>query len=207
MPEPSPGAPARPLRPRRNPRWIAAGILAICLGAVGSLLLYSQAARSSVVVSVNRTVMRGETLTSDDLAQVTVGQLGDMKAIPSSQIPMLVGKQALVDLASGSILLEGTVGTPERPDGQAQVGLKLPLGKIPVAPLPQGTRVRLLSVAAADSSAPAASISVLGEIATAPTDAADGSRILDVWVPEASAATIARLAANSQIVLIIEAPR
>lgn len=198
------GVPAQPLRPRRNPRWIAAGVLAICLGAVGSLLLYTQAATANTVVSMNATVMRGETVQADDLTPVTVGHLAGIAAIPSSRLADLVGKQALVDLARGSIVLEGTVGTSEHPSGQSQVGLKLALGRLPIAALPRGTPIRIISVTTQDTATATPAVSVRGIVATAPVETGDGARVLDVWVLTANAEKVARLAAIDQIAIILE---
>lgn len=205
MTVPPSAAPARHLRARRNPRWIAAGILAICLGAVGSLLLYSRAATANVVVAMAATVMRGEVVDADDLAQMTVGHLGGMRAVPSARLTDLVGQEALVDLPAGSIVLEGTTGTSEQPAGRAQVGIRLPLGRLPVAALPRGTPVRIISVPPPDA-AGTSPVSVRGTVASAPLETADGARVLDVWVPAASAETVARLAAVDQLALILEAP-
>lgn len=194
----------RPVRARRNPRWIAIGILAICLGALGSLLLYSQVTTSNTVITVNRTIMRGETILATDLGQITVGDLGGLNAVPAAEIPSLIGKQALTDLPQGTFVLPGTIGAPSEPAGFARVGLRLTPGRVPVAPLPAGTPVRLISVPAPNSTTPPTDVSVMGQIATAPSIAPDGSRVLDVSVPARDATTIARLAASDQLALILE---
>lgn len=212
MPALSHGSARQPLRPRRNPRWIAAGILAICLGAVGSFLLYSRVSSANSVLVMNATVMRGATLEADDVRQLTVGDLGGVKAIDSSRIGDVVGRVALVDLAEGSIVVEGEVGVSQQPAGHIQVGIKVPLGRVPNAPLPQGTPIQLISVTTAqtdesaqesvESTAPEASVK--GTVASAPTETSDGSRTLDVWVPTANAAAVARLAALDQIAIVME---
>jgi hypothetical protein len=204
MAVPPSAIPEHPLRPRRNPRWIAAGVLAMCLGAVGSLLLYTQAATANTVVAMSSTVMRGETVQADDLTPITVGHLAGIAAIPSSRLGDLVGKQALVDLAQGSIVVEGTVGRSEHPSGHSQVGLRLALGRLPIAALPRGTPIRIIAVTTQGSADKASAVSVRGTVATAPVETADGARVLDVWVPEANAETVARLAALDQIAIILE---
>ncbi len=194
----------RPVRARRNPRWIAVGILAICLGALGSLVLYTQVTTSNTVIAVNRTIMRGEKLQAADLGQVTVGNLAGLKPVAASKLPSLIGQQALTDLPHGSFVVEGSVGTPSEPAGSARVGLRLTPGRVPIAPLPAGTAVRLISVAAPNTSMSSVDVSVSGQIATAPSTAPDGSRVLDVSVPSQHAARIARLAASDQIAVILE---
>lgn len=204
MADPPPVARPHPVRARRNPRWIAVGILAICLGALGSLLLYSQVATSTTVIAVNRTIMRGETIQPGDLGQVTVGDLGGMTPISASELTSLIGKQALLDLPQGSFVVEGSIGTPAEPEGFSRVGLRLTPGRVPIAPLPAGTPVKLISVPAPNASTSTTEISVIGQIATAPSVAPDGSRVLDVSVPTRHAPTIARLAASDQLALILE---
>src|SRR5690348_9499351 len=44
---------------RRNPRWIALGVVALCLGGLLSYLIYAQVAAESTVVAMARTVDRG----------------------------------------------------------------------------------------------------------------------------------------------------
>jgi hypothetical protein len=193
------------MRARRNPRWIAAGVLAVCLGAVGSLLLHTQASSSTTVITVTRTVMRGETLQPTDLGQATVGNMSGLDVVPAGRLPELVGRQALFDLAEGSIVMDGTIGTLDRPAGQAQVGLKLSPGRMPSAPLPHGTVVRLIPVTADEQPATGQG-AVRGTIANAPSPTPDGAHVLDVLVPAKDAERIARLAALDQIAIIMDAP-
>lgn len=203
MPD-QPAVRPQPVRARRNPRWIAIGVLAICLGALGSLLLYSQVTTSTTVIAVNRTIMRGETILATDLGQVTVGDLGGLKPLAASELTTLIGKQALMDLPQGSFVVEGSIGAPADPEDHARVGLRLTPGRVPIAPLPAGTPVRLISVPAPNTSTAPEEISVPGQVATAPSISPDGSRVLDVSVPVRFAATIARLAASDQLALILE---
>src|SRR6476659_7149505 len=44
---------------RRNPRWIALGIVALCLGGLLSYVIYTQVAAQSAVVAMAHTVHRG----------------------------------------------------------------------------------------------------------------------------------------------------
>ena len=45
---------------RRNPKWIALGIVALCLGGLLSYVIYARVATETTVVSVAQTVYRGE---------------------------------------------------------------------------------------------------------------------------------------------------
>lgn len=193
------------MKRRRNPRWIAAGVLAICVGALGSLLLYSQAVSSLNVVTVTNTIMRGETIKTEDLSSTTVGHLGHIQAIPAADLAALVGQRARMDLVAGSIVVEGTVGDSDEPANHSQVGLKLEAGRLPTQQLPQGTEVQLIPLtnSAADGKQTGNSV-IEATIATAPADTLDGAKSLDVWVPSTEAARVARLSAAADIAIIIK---
>ena len=47
---------------RRNPKWIAIGIVAICLGGLLSYVIYAKVATESDVVAMAATVYRGEVI-------------------------------------------------------------------------------------------------------------------------------------------------
>ena len=69
-PKPKPSAsaatPATPEPPRipgrRNPKWIALGIVALCLGGLLSYVIYARVSTETTVVSVAQTVYRGEVI-------------------------------------------------------------------------------------------------------------------------------------------------
>ena len=45
---------------RRNPKWIALGVVALCLGGLLSYMIYAQVASETAVVAAAHTVYRGE---------------------------------------------------------------------------------------------------------------------------------------------------
>lgn len=200
------------LRVRRQPKWIAAGVLAMCLGGLGSALLYTEASRSSDVIVVTRNVARGEVVQEADLRVARVGNLTGVSSVTASQINTLFGKRALVDLTENALLPAGGIGDPVLADGGAQLGLKLAPGRVPNADLAQGAVVQLVPledprVASSDTSSgvPAAA-SIPATVLTPPTTGPDGVAILlDVQVDSDVAATVAALAAADRIALVKEA--
>jgi hypothetical protein len=138
-------APAPRIRTRRNPKWIALGVVAICLGAIASFFLYSQVAESHQVVVVRHTVSRGATIRSGDLGVVTVGSTAGVRTVPAAAIDGLIGQIAAVDLIEGSLLVPGAV-TREVPPahGNDIVGIRVPTGRAPGGFLPPGSPVRLV---------------------------------------------------------------
>lgn len=208
----SPATPQPPRLPgRRNPKWIALGIVAMCLGGLLSYVIYARVATESTVVAAAHTVYRGETIEHADLATITVRKGSLPHAIPASQLQDLVGQQAAFDLVEGSAIISTAVTAAATPaEGRAIVGLKLPPGRAPGSLLLPASRVRLIAMpAAADSSTSdkLAGTIFVGSIVDQ-NPAADGTSILvNVDVEAAAAPTIALLAAQDRIAVVRDAGR
>lgn len=207
-----PETPAGRLRARRQPRWMAAGVLAIALGGLGATLLWQELTTAQQVVVVQRTIPRGEPIRAGDLRAVEVGSISEVSTVPAAEIPSLVGKRALVDLSEGSMLPNGAVGTPSLDRGVTQVGLKLAPGRLPSGELPQGTPVRLVPLedqrqGPGQSAAPLPAV-ITASIASPPRTGPDGVATLpDVRVDQALAQQVAELAAAERLALVKEAGR
>lgn len=210
--------PDGPLRPRRQPRWIALGILLACLGGLGSVLLYQQSATTQNVVVVANAVSRGEVIESGDLGVRQVGALSGVAVVPAEQQPSLIGQHALVDLSPG-LLPANSVGDLVLPLDRIQLGLKLPSGRLPGGQLPPGTSVQLIEVSAPgqgqDSEAaetkpkplsvePAVIDAVLLSSPALGIDQA--SWVLDVHVAALDAEEVATLTAADRLVLVKVSP-
>jgi hypothetical protein len=208
----SPATPQPPRLPgRRNPKWIALGIVALCLGGLLSYVIYARVASESAVVAAAHTVYRGETIERSDLVTITLRGGSLPNTIPAAQLGDLVGQRAAFDLVEGSVILEtAIVGAAIPAEGRAIVGLKLAPGRAPSSLLLPSSRVRLIAMpAAADGSTTdelAGSIFVGRVVDQSP--AADGTSILvNVDVDAAVAPTIATLAAEDRIAIVRDASR
>ena len=198
-------------RARRQPRWIAAGLLAICLGALGAVLLFTEAASSHSVVVVATDVARGEVIEQADLSTTTIGSTPGVNTVPADQLAALIGHRATVDLLAGTLLPAGAIGDPVPKAGFVQLGLRLAPGRIPLEALPPGTPVQLVAVAD-PATAVGGTTGDVDQTSLKTYDAAvvrsaelsnDGQfYLLDVQVPSQVASAIARLAAADRIVLI-----
>lgn len=198
-------------RARRQPRWIAAGLLAICLGALGAVLLFTEAASSHTVVVVATDVARGEVIEQSDLSTTTIGSTPGVTTVPADQLATLIGHRATVDLLAGTLLPAGAIGDPVPKAGFVQLGLRLTPGRIPLELLPPGTPVQLVAVAD-PATAVGGTNGNVDETTLKTYDAAvvrsaelsnDGQfHLLDVQVPSQVASEVARLAAADRIVLI-----
>jgi len=196
---------------RRNPKWIALGIVALCLGGLLSYVIYARVSNESTVLAAAHTVYRGETIEQGDLATVTLRGGSLPHAIPAAQLGDLVGKRAAFDLVEGSVILSTAIVDVAVPaEGRAIVGLKLAPGRAPGNLLLPSSRVRLIAMpAAADSSSTdklSGTIYVGSVIDQSP--AADGTSILvNIDVDAAAAPTIATLAAQDRIAIVRDAGR
>jgi SAF domain len=196
---------------RRNPKWIALGIVALCLGGLLSYMIYARVASESAVVVAAHTVYRGETIEQSDLATITLRGGSLPQAIPAAQLGDLVGKRAAFDLVEGSVIPSTAVVEEAIPvEGRAIVGLKLAPGRAPGNLLLPSSAVRLIALpSAADGSTTdklAGSIFVGRVVDQFP--AADGTSIMVNADVEAGAApTIAMLAAQDRVAIVRDAGR
>lgn len=157
-PDPTPGdttaagsVPELPRLPgRRNPRWIALGVLALCLGALLSAVVYARLASETTVVSVAATIYRGEAIERDDLTTVRLRRDTLPDTVPAEQLDRLVGQRAVFDLPAGAVVPAGAVAAVAVPaDGRAAVAVRLVTGRAPEGLLPPGSPVRLVALPAA----------------------------------------------------------
>lgn len=202
------GAPRRSasgLRARRSPRWIIAGLLAVCLGGVGGATLWTQATNAHPVIRVTREVPRGEVVKASDLAIVNVAAAPGIRTVPASQLSQLVGQVATSDLPADSLLAPDTVGAVAVERGTVHLGLQLAAGRLPTKPVPAGSTVNLIAVSAGKAEAKSGRFDAI--VVTAPHASPDGSWLLDVAVSDSQADQIAELASSGQLVLAREADR
>lgn len=141
----APVPPAVQLRSRRNPKWVALGVVAICLGAIASFFLYSQLSQSHEVVAMRETVHRGSTITAQDLGEVRVGNTGGIATVPAAQLDTLIGKVAVYDLVQGALMPANAASSSLPPDhGKSIIGIRVDTGRAPSGFLASGSPVRLV---------------------------------------------------------------
>ena len=205
--------PAPPPMPgRRNPKWIALGVVALCLGALLSYVIYSRVAGETAVVSIVNTVHRGSTVTAADLTTVNLSGNAGVQMVPASQLSELVGRQAVYDLVAGSLLPVGAVADVVTPQtGRAVVGIRLVSGRVPSGVLPSGSPLRLVALPPAGA-APGFTDEYSGRTIisreVSQVDGADGtSIILNVDVAANQAPVVALLASQERLAVVRDADR
>lgn len=204
--------PEPPTRARRNPRWIALGVVALCLGALGSFFLYRDLSHAQTVVVVTQTVYRGSVVQSDDLGIATVGDTPGVRTVPADQLDSLVGQRATVDLAAGSLLPEGVVGPVTIPAAKRTlVGINLTTGRAPLGYLTPGSAVRLVAVppegAEPGFTDASSNLAVQARVVDSTSGADGGSVFVNVDVGADQAVVVATLAAQNRLVVVRDAER
>jgi hypothetical protein len=196
---------------RRNPRWIALGIVALCIGGLLSYMIYARIASETAVVAAAHTVYRGETIEQGDLTTITLRGGTLPQTVPATRIADLVGKRAAYDLVEGSVIPSSAVVAEATPaEGRAIVGLKLAPGRAPANLLLPSSVVRLIALptAADDSNTDKLTGSIFVGRVIDQSPAADGTSILvNVDVEAGAAPTIAMLAAQDRIAIVRDAGR
>ena len=192
---------ASQVRNRRNLRWMAVGVLAVCLGGLGAALLYGNLSNAHTVLVVERTVYRDQVITAADLGATSAVPALGVETLSSDQLDTVVGRTALSDLVEGSLLSPRSFGEPVVEAGSVRIGLRLAAGRLPSAAMPPGTEVLLVPVGR-DGAEPPAGASVAARISTAAAVLPDGASIVDVSVPAAEGERVVRLAANEQLALV-----
>ena len=195
---------------RRNPKWIALGIVALCLGGLLSYVIYARVATETPVVSVAQTVYRGEVIDAADLTTITLQgstiRPGRPCRATSAPCRQAGGGRPRRRVGSGRFRghrRDDPGGRPGRGGPQAVPG------RTPTSLLLPSSAVRLVALSARANGERQAET---GDTFTArvidQANGADGTSILvNVDVAADQAPLIAQLAAQDRIALVRDAGR
>jgi hypothetical protein len=196
---------------RRRPTWMLAGVASAVVCAVLAAWVFTASSKRTGVLVAARDMSPGEVLSGSDVRVVEVGQLGDVRAVMSSQEDLVVGRAARGPIPAGTILNTGLFAARDEavPAGQVVVGAALDPGATPTARLAAGDRVDLLVVAATTSGADAASAQAqrLGSgsvwsLAQA-SSAASGKVFVSLLVPAEVQTSVAQAASEGRLRLAL----
>ncbi|SEP83406.1 hypothetical protein [Microlunatus flavus] len=209
--EDGPTTPAPPRLPgRRNPRWIALGVVAICLGGLLSYAVYARVSTETRVLALASTVYRGEVLEAADLTTVVLHGQPPGPTVAAVDQASVVGKRAVFDLPAGALVAPASLADTALPaTGRSVVGLRLATGRAPASLLEPSAPVRVVALPA-PAGGTGARDSLVGKTyagrVVGSTPGADGtSTVVDLEVDAGQAATIASLAAQDRIALVRDA--
>ena len=209
--DPAPATPVPPRLPgRRNPRWIALGVLAICLGGLLSYGVYARVSTETRVLALASTVYRGEVVEASDLTTVVLHGQPPGPTVAATDQGSVVGKRAVFDLPAGALVAPASLADAALPGtGRSVVGLRLATGRAPATLLVPSAPVRIVALPA-PATGTGARDSLVGKTyagrVVGSTPGADGtSTVVDLEVDAGQAPTIASLGAQDRIALVRDA--
>lgn len=157
----------QPVAARRRPAVaaVSALVVVVCTAVVG--VSFSHAGHTTAVLAVAKAVAPGAVIDSSDLQVVDVHVPAGVPAVPASDEPDVVGRQAGELLQQGALLVPSdTVAAYAPSQGMAEVGVAVAASQIPAGGVAPGQQVEVV-VTGAPGSTSASSI--------ASNDAAVGS--------------------------------
>ena len=147
--------PLIPVRGRRRPGLLAAGLMLAALGGLVTVWLVNSAAHRVPVLVVARPVSVGTTLTDDDLARTDVSVDADVRTVSADEASQVVGRVAASDLAPGQLLAPASLADAGPPGpGRVLVVLSLPAARMPASWLPPGDRLFVVDTPPTDAGPP-----------------------------------------------------
>jgi hypothetical protein len=145
-PRPTSARAAPPVR-RRSWPLIAAGILAMALGALAFGLARTSIDHRMSVLALARNVGAGQQLSSSDLAVVEVSSSAGLSVVPASEEAAMVGRTVAMNLVAGGLLVPAEIGAPATVHaGEAVVAVDVHQGAVPSS-LQPGSRVDVVDTA------------------------------------------------------------
>jgi hypothetical protein len=187
--------------------------LAVALVAIGGLLAafaFYAATRTGDFLAVARPVAAGATITTDDLVVVQVNSAAGLTPLAASQRGDAVGKRAKVSLVPGTLLTADQLTDEELVGpGQQQVGLGLKPEQMPAARLGPGDKVRLVALAAPNSSETGSSPETFPAtvVDSAPRRENEELTVLYVAVSANDAARVVELAGAERLGVVLTGTR
>lgn len=201
-----------PALPRRRRTGLTAlGILAVVLGALVAYLMVATVGTSHPYLAMARTVPYGATITADDLTVVHINAASGLAPIPAADSGQIIGLHATTDLDAGTLLTRAEVAAVTIPaPGQPVLAVELKPGQLPGS-VHVGDAIQLVIVPASavnaipdpQTTADDTPTSVDATVVAGPVTGSDGNVRVDVAVDPANALTVATMAAEGRIVIVL----
>lgn len=203
-PAPPAARPPRAVRPAINAKLAAAALGIIAISVAGAAALFGLVTGTSPVVVAAAPLAKGQVIGPADLTTAAVAVDPSVGVVPGDQLAELVGQRAAVDLPTGALLAPGSVTSDPVPGpGRSLIGIQVSSAQAPLTELAPGTPIRLIHVTESTDSRGRADTPVSGQVVASGT-AADGSRVVDVTVPTAAAATVSAWAAGGDVAVVVD---
>ncbi|MFC0107920.1 SAF domain-containing protein [Kibdelosporangium aridum] len=129
---------------RRSVPYLLLGVLLVVACSAGGTLVGMQLGERESVLALARPVAVGQTLTAQDLKQVSMAVDSGMELVPASAASSVVGQPIAFSLPAGALVTRTVLGTPQIPvQGKAIAAVGLKPGQFP-PDLSPGTTVAVL---------------------------------------------------------------
>lgn len=200
---PTPDTPG-PVRQRRVRRgFVAAGVLAIALAALGSATLFRALGPESAYLALAADVPAGAELTVADLTVVRLAAPPALSPVPASEREQVQGMYATAPLVAGSLLSRGQLTNTRVPaPGEHLVAVPLPRDRVPGRTLRAGDPVLLVATGGQEEDGPPRTFR--GRVHQVATGGGRGSTLVaSVLVAEPDGTPVAALAAAGRLGVVV----
>ena len=131
--------------PRRSIPHLLVGVLLVVACSAGGALAATQLGDRESALALARPVAVGQTLSTQDLTQVSMATDPRLDIIPASAASTVVGQPIAFSMPAGSLLTRSVLGTPQVPaPGMAIAAVGLKAGQFP-PDLTPGTTVLVIT--------------------------------------------------------------
>ena len=205
----TPRGDASTVRPRRDWRIIALGLILATLASLGATYFVRRAGTPQSTLVLVRAVGAGQVINRSDLGVVKLTGAEQLGTLSPEQSTEVVGRRAAADLPANSLLNRADITAALAPRaGDNLVGVALKPGQMPVSGIAAGDIVRLVvtgstqpgNAAAKPGDSWDASVRSVG-----PTDQ-DGKRVVDLSISSTDATAAAAAAGTGAVALVLVAP-
>lgn len=206
---PTTGAPApasvAPPKLQRRPALMAAGVAAICLGALLAAWAFTASTDTREVLAARVTIHRGDVITAADLERVRISADSALSPLAGSAYSTVIGERAALDVAAGSLLTTASTTTSAIPGaGQSVVGIQLTPAQLPAFPLQDGDAVRVVVTPGQNGTVSGSPVSTTATVLDTQVIETTGNTVVDVVVPYADASVLAARAATGNVALVLD---
>lgn len=210
-----------PIRQRRRPGIIGAGVALIAVGVLGGAWYGTQSDDRTEVLVLNNEVFAGEPLTTSDLQAVPVSAGSQVATVPVADADQYTGQLLTGNLPAGTVLSPSMLSDGvTNPNGTDVVPVALTTAQMPAVGLRPGDQVTLVvglgnnpnagaPVAEDQEPNPAADLSTPGRswratVVSVGTEFSDtGAVTIDMGLEREDSSSVAAAAAGANLVAVL----
>ncbi|MFI6326531.1 SAF domain-containing protein [Nonomuraea sp. NPDC050556] len=198
--------PKLPPQPRQRRRGLLLfGVIVVAGGGVLAYHTVNELSDRTQVVVMSRDVPVGQSITVNDVTTTMVGAEDLVATVPGRELPRLIGMRAAVDLVSGMLVQRKLVTDQLVPLGDQQlVPIAVKPSRLPARGLRPGDFVLVVSTPDTPTAKPP---KIEGVVDQAKGPDTDGLMVVDLIVKNMDGPTLAALAAEGRVALVLNPRR